>query len=271
MYKGKPLLGANFRRDHPYQKNLSLFYLFNEGGGNIVTDIQSRVQGTLSGFTHSRGSGWYGSLFGSGIQFNGSPNWITLGQKDYCQGSFSISAWIKILATADANGSYIFTSDQSLGTGTAAYVRFAYTQARNLFLKVGSNNSSVITISTNTLNLDTWYHVVATCDSTGTTSTVNIYVNGIKAGTTGSGSHQSIVVANKYCGIGAIDYIHTTPLVIGYVQGYIDHLRLYDKRVLTTDDIMNLYNEPFDDFDTQTKKYYLLPSGTPRSYGFIIG
>lgn len=270
MQKTKPLLGTGLRQNHPLQRNLSLFYLFNEGGGNTVTDIKSRVPGTLSGFTHTRGSGWYGSLFGSGIQFNGSPNWITLGQQNYCQGSFSICAWIKILATADANGSYIFTSDQSLGTGTAAYVRFAYTQARNLFIKVGSNSSNVIAISTNTLNVDQWYFVACTCSSTGSTSTVNLYVNGVKAGTTASGSHQSIAVSNKYCGIGAIDYIHTTPMVLGYVQGYIDHLRLWDGRVLTPEEIAYLYYEPFDDFENPIRKYYLF-SNFSQSYGFIIG
>lgn len=269
MYKPKPLLGQGIRRDHEFQKNLDLLFLFNEGGGTLANDIQSRVQGVFSGFTNNRGSGWNGSLFGSGIQFNGSPNWITLGQQNYCQGSFSICAWIKILSTPDANGSYIFSSEQSLGTGAAVYVRFAYTQARNLFLRIGSNNSPRIITSTKTLNVDQWYFVACTCDSNGTTSTLNLYVDGIQAATTVTGAHSSIVVANRWCSIGSIDYIHGST-VIGYVNGYIDHVRLYNNRVLTAIDVMKLYIEPFDDFNPILRKYYFtLPIS--RSYGFIIG
>lgn len=272
MYKTKPLLGGNsyLNRNHKFNKDLDLFYLFNEGGGIQAKELQRGLNGTLTGFTHNRSSGWNGSLFGSGIKFDGTPNWIPLGQQNVCQGSFSTVAWIKILATSDANGSYIFSNDQSLGTGGSVYTRFAWTQARNLFLKVGSNNSSRTVISTNTLNVDTWYFVACTCSSTGASSTLDLYVNGVKAATTVSGAHTSIVVANRYCSIGALDYIHGS-FVLGYVQGYIDHLRHYENRVLTSEEILELYKEPFDDFNTAYKKYYLLPTVTSRSYGFIIG
>lgn len=104
MYKTKPLLGGNsyLNRNHKFNKDLDLFYLFNEGGGIQAKELQRGLNGTLTGFTHNRSSGWNGSLFGSGIKFDGTPNWIPLGQQNVCQGSFSTVAWIKILATSDA-------------------------------------------------------------------------------------------------------------------------------------------------------------------------
>lgn len=185
-----------------------------------LDSTSNNIDGTITTPTATSGK-----TDGAG-SFNGTSDRIYLGQTDVIRTNGSISGWVYITGTPDANFGTVFASDISTGLGSTPYVRFYVNPDRTLRLTLGSNNSFQTITGSTTLSLNTWYHVSTSISGNGSSSTINIYVNGVSDATQVSGSHDSIDVANKYTSIGALDYLHSNSTWLGFTQGKIDEVRV---------------------------------------------
>lgn len=129
----------------------------------------------------------------------------------------STSFWFKADSVSGVQGLVGYYQ----GSGAGAHEWLVYLNGTSLILLV-NNQGTAITSST-TISTGTWYHVVATMDSS---NNYNLYVNGGSAGT-GSGAGGS-GTTNINFRLGAYG---TTPT--GYFNGIIDEV------TITTDVITN--------------------------------
>lgn len=173
--------------------------------------------------------------------FNGTSDRIAIGQTETVRTNGTISGWVYITGTPDANFGTIFAADISTGLEATPYVRFYVNPDRTPRLKIGSNNSPITITGGTTLSLNTWYHLSSTISGNGSSSNINLYVNGVSDATQVSGSHDSIDVGNKYTSIGALDYLHSNSTWLAFTQGKIDEVHV-SNAVRSLDWIKTEYN-----------------------------
>jgi hypothetical protein len=173
----KPPPGCYLNAGHPMNIGVVARYLFNEKKGNTLTDYSgNRNHGTLTNFALSGAtSNWVENPFGGGLSFDGSNDYINVGDKISLRlgnvGSIIIRvkkitnvAFARLIGKA-ANSpasSFIYMIDcGSVGDTFRGY------------LSGGADQ-----ISTGSINTGQWYIV---CFTWGVN--LNIYLNGVKAAT----------------------------------------------------------------------------------------
>jgi hypothetical protein len=189
----------------------------NDSSGNSNT-------GTLSNFTNTD---WVQGKYGSALKFNGTTSTINAGSASIVDNmpQISISAWIYPKTVGENSaGKIIDKSDGS--TPPASGWTWRLNSANRLIFSVdydGLTNTEYI--STETITLNTWQHVMITWDGSTTSSNIKIYINGIPttkqgSSTDGAGNHvtdasQSIIIGNNPSGSRTFD-------------GFIDDLKIYN-------------------------------------------
>ncbi len=191
-------------------------YEFEEGSGSTTADESANsLTGTLT-----NGPTWTNGKYGKGIQFDGTNDYIDLGNSSLFNitSAVTISAWMNIsnqttsrviLNKGGANGSYELRGNQS---SNATY-RF--------ILNGGTNLNGSGSISANT-----WHHLAATYDG----ATMKVYVDGVLNNSVAYTSSINITTSSALIGS------------IGsglYFQGILDNVRIYNKALsaseVTTD------------------------------------
>ena len=148
-------------------------YSFNEGVGGSTADCSgNNLTGTVQGATWTN-TGQYGNA----LNFNGTTNYVDLGNPALLQttGSMSWSAWIRASSNPADDGNIIAKSNNSAGwqfkttpdTGPQTF-GIQVTGATGVFTQRYSNTVRLLNV---------WYHVAAVYNST--SQTLDIYVNGV--------------------------------------------------------------------------------------------
>ena len=272
----RPPLGAEPNKDHVYQNNLLSLLLFNEGEGGKTRDlVGNNIYRTLGSFGYTSAYGSSGLGYG-GIKSNTMSgglacNYIDFGQKGWFRLTGSFNCRIKILNNQDGNGAYLFGSDASTGQGLTPYVRLYYNTSRTLSVTVGSNYSGLTATHPVNLPLGQWITIGFTMTSTGTTSTIKLFVNGVNSATA-TGSHTDINGTDKYVSILSLDYYKPSNYRLGPLEGIMDHCRIYST-TLPDAYMIQLQMNPFADFNMPNKGvlYYVVPTFIQKSWVRIIG
>ena len=208
---------------------------FDECQGTVIKDVTGNGNtgtlnlgsgGVTSPGTCTDGTGttaWsLGSIgkFNSSMSFDGTDDYVNIGNSGLTYQKFTISAWIKPISSP---------------------AREDVVNALNVFLNIqsgkvsgfiGGGLSSSYLQSSNSVTLNAWNHIVETWDG----STQTIYLNGVPKSTTLSGSMSAAGING---GIGAETY--TGGSVASFFQGQIDDARIYNY-ALTPLQIKLLYN-----------------------------
>lgn len=183
--------------------------------------------GVLIGATPAQAATKYwvgGAPLGSALSFDGTNDYVDVGNVLSNTGKLTISAWINL----------------SSGIGSYAGVVVKGTAGRNYSLAVNAGGLSYlwtqgITSANNpvmsvTFSTGTWYHLVAVRDVGGAGGV--IYVNGVQvfsdSGSAGGANSEVLGI-----GIGGNGF--------GYFKGLIDEVRIYN-RALTAAEVAGLYN-----------------------------
>jgi len=233
----KPPVGTRLDRAHPLNRGLVAYWPFWEGGGSVVRDIagQSMV-GTLT-----NGPVWTGGQFGQALSFDGSDDFVNVGNtsSSLYSGDFTLSVRVRL----NANGNYPTIIDKR--SAVSAGVNFAFnSNTRKLFLRLSTTDL----IGTAVIPLSTWTHVSAIRSG----STVKFYINGVQDGSdfTGNGG----------------DFSNTNSMTFGgnlinglYLTGLIDDVRVYN-RALSAAEVAELYADPFCMFESASKARWFVPS-----------
>jgi len=209
-------------------------YKFEDNGNDVTGDNNA----TATSITYGTGK------FNKGAIFNGTTsNFKTGSSFDGTNGgSFTLSCWVKIDDVS---------SNENILLG-----RFSYTTSDKQFILRVQNGGTVrlnvynssgtgesIT-TTDTLSIDTWYHIVAVVDST----KKSLYIDG-QLSVSEIGSISSNSSATGFLEIGGAGHLPASDA--GRLDGMMDQLRIYNGAVSDTG-AAALYAETASDNDDLT-------------------
>src|SRR3989344_4461946 len=210
---------------------------FDEISGTTAADSSGNNNtGTLT-----NGPTWATGKINNALSFDGTDDYINLGNMNVSGSGITIAAWVK----ADTFSSSIDTRFISKANSTneqSHYWMLGQTNSGGdklrFRLKAGGSTQTLIA-SSGDLPINTWFHAIATYDG----STMRLYKDGIEVGS----------VAKS----GTIDIDATVPANIGrnpdgsnHTDGAMDDVRIYN-RALTASDIQALYAYTGGPPDTQ--------------------
>ena len=202
----------------------------SSNSGTTITDIMKKKSGTLTGSPTL--SGTYAPTFdGSGdrIDFGGET---TSDDFAFGTGDFTIESWFRYSGGNFNSGPY-YIDMRAQGEQSAAKIALYIPSGKlNWFVNNGSWDDG-----SESLSVNTWYHVVATRVS----STRYFYVNGTQ--TNSEGSHTTSYVASRPR-LGARANLSATQ----YWNGNIPIVRIYKGKGFTSSDVSQNFNAQRDRF-----------------------
>ncbi|MDD5627056.1 MAG: LamG domain-containing protein [Patescibacteria group bacterium] len=190
-----------------------------------VSSGETMNNGTITGATWKDGSN---CKYGSCLSFDGN-DYVNVGSGAslHFAGSFTVEAWVNIpVAQTHAADNMIVGDYNGLWKG----YKFSIASDSKVFFQVGRQSDTTMCgmYSSQTLSLNTWYHVVGVYDGV----RPNIYVNGVKT----EGNACSPIEAEVSSTI-----IGKAQWYSQYFNGSIDNVRIYNT-ALTATQVAALYN-----------------------------
>ena len=199
------------------------------GNGITWTDLsRSGNSGTLvNGPTFNSGNG-------GSIVFDGTNDYVEIqNQIQFDQTDpFTLSSWVN---SPNVSNELIINNENILYTG----YRLNINVNANIEIGLRSSISDDIAIETlNSINANTWYHIVGTYDGTSNVSGMKIYINGVEEDTnTISNTLTSSTLSNQRTLLG-IRRLSPPP---NPLRGNIANVQIYN-RALSTIEITQNYN-----------------------------
>ncbi len=192
----------------------------DENTGTSVNDTSGNGNiGTL-GIGNSAPT-WGSGIKGSGLLFDGSNDYISVGSGNTAPLSFTdftISAWIN--ADSFAAGTRVVSTYHGSSPSNFYNISIASGNFPQLSFR-NTGGTLVITIASDAIQTGKWYHVVGVRNAG---STAKIYVNGLGVGSTADGTGGVSIGPHEYVSIGW-DPARSSGLSF---DGKIDDVRIYD-------------------------------------------
>ncbi|MCP4132109.1 MAG: LamG domain-containing protein [bacterium] len=225
---------ANFNCDNLYHDTTSripaasiglmTYYTFNGNANDSSGSYHGTVQGgaVLAADRYGRSNSAY--------DFDGTDDYITTGITDL-SGNFTLSVWIY----PDVSQTGAIISKQTDESNNLDYAEFSLRIDTYSFLELvlGKSNAESEIRNVDSVENNTWYHIIVTYDG----SYINCYVNGsftgfslLRSEERRTGSNQLRIGAHRYNGS-----------VTDAFKGTIDDVRIYN-RALSMEEITELYN-----------------------------
>ena len=197
------------------------------GSGITWTDLsRSGNSSELNGPT-------FNSANGGSIVFDGTNDFVEIqNQIQFDQTDpFTLSSWVK----SNVSNELIINNENILYTG----YRLNINVNANIEIGLRSSISDDIAIETlNSINANTWYHIVGTYDGTSNVSGMKIYINGVEEDTnTISNTLTSSTLSNQRTLLG-IRRLSPPP---DPLRGNIANVQIYN-RALSTQEVLQNYN-----------------------------
>lgn len=239
-----PPSGARINWGAPINRGLAGCWLLNEGGGQIFKDIVG-VSNAAGIANPLNAPGKYGNA----LSFNGSSQYVSAPASSATYASaYSWSLWLSadnapaaavqpaIINGTGAGGNDGFSFTYGHGNGTFRFVAAVHTSTAYYAASFGTAPAT-----------KTWNHYVSTWDG----SSLKSYLNGVLITTTAT--------LGTYITTGSNIYIGGSPAAI-YFPGRINNVRTYT-RVLSLQEIMQLYVQPFAGVSTPRRSVWKIVDG----------
>ncbi len=225
------------------------YWKFSEGNGTVAYDISNNGvipnNGTLGNFNFNTNSGWTAGKYGSGLQFDGLNNNVTIPDSSSLDitNNITILAWIKlnVIKSGINKWQIIVTKRESSQTTTTNYEfripDTVWTPGNNeLGFDVYNGGWGVYETSNADFVANTWYYVAVTYDNTAPV----FYKNGVS------------LTSSLVYGTAGLDMLaNNYPLTVGWLSqagtgdtsfnGTIDDVMIFN-RSLTSGEISEIYN-----------------------------
>lgn len=241
----EPPVAAGPNPDHPLARRLVGCWLFNEASGRVVHDASGHHHnGDFSG-----GPLWSCGPFGRAISFDGSDDWISMGDcLDLGTDDVTMFAIVKYSAATqpDEWGGVHFGAIAGKGhlDGAGRGYGLSVNNANQIYWQVRNQASNFTVASDNALNDGQYHMAVGVCDRDSTTG-MRLYIDGLRQAAT---DNPTSINGNDLSGSRAF--------AIGSRQAENDGAWFWDfvgaiaavyvwKRVLTESEIRQLYRDPF--------------------------
>ena len=226
----KPIRGALVNPSHIFAPNLGC-WLMNENGGDIVADLSGN--GNHGTFISS--PTWTSNGEGPAIDFDGSADYISIPSPITNNKSF----WIAISFRWDGSGVNDWLIDNGDGTnGGFQILTLTTNELRGRIDDSGANGGVFDTIST--VNDGKWHQVILSVDKSGT---AKLYLDGLQDGGTLDISGYGNISGSANFRICASIGVNPN------WQGGVSYV-LAKQGVITSDDAMSIYSDPYQIFDT---------------------
>ena len=246
----KPPAGTQINPLHPLSRGLVGCWLFNEGAGSLANDISgNKNHGRLTNMAPNvQGSGWCGSEFGGGLDYDGVDDYVDLLQVVSNPTEISWSVWFKS-AVSDITEQRILVYNND-----GIFIITSINGGTQNLIRVYSNADSGGGWSDTTIahNVTQWHHIVATSKNG---DYLRLYVDGQEIGTgTAIGNMQDL-------GIDFARYIGISRQLSYPANGSIDSVNIYN-RALSATEVKQLYEDPFCNMmKTPINRYYVAVVG----------
>lgn len=255
--QNKPPLGTPLDWGHPLTNGLYACWTLNEGGGPTAYDQgASRSNGTIQSTNAAFDAyGRFGSEYRytatsgtSFFQFSNSAFDFERTQ------ALSLEVWVYVPSASsqiNAFGNYGSTSNAGIS------ITINENGGRvNLNLKSSALNKIVVVTPNASITANKWYHILATYDGTSNASGCHIYLNGIDQTLTvfTNALTSSIKTGNNWC-LGRSGAASGT----GSIQDTRYAVHRIWKRVLTGNEIQQLYISPFDMYVAPRRRMIFAP------------
>ena len=181
---------------------------------NDETDVSGNYNGTGSAIQYAAGR------YGQSAQFNGSSKVDITGFANFLSTGVSISAWVNVDSFSNGPTVVNLYSNNSIVLGT---------NSSGNFFRSGQGNTVT---STTAMTTGTWNHIVMAADTSGN---VNLYLNGIAAGSGSAGTAMYNDNNNN-------DLIGAYGTLDQPMNGRIDQVRIFNKQISSAE-VTTLYNE----------------------------
>ncbi len=215
--------------------------------------MQETVIGTATGakdFADSSGNAKHGLItggvtlnqigqIGRAVLFNGTSGYVDMGVPTNITGlgNWSVSFWINPTALTANQQIILYRSDNDSQQGFFVTL----TPTGQIKLQIVNATTDTQAITSNTLTVGAWSHILITTDSSLVSANSKIYINGIQAGYTGavagSGAHTSAVAQNLYVGKTGTT---TGPATNAFLKSMLEELTFHG-RILTAAEALELY------------------------------
>lgn len=254
----KPPPGSTINWGDPINNGLVGAWIFNDAGGTLAKDIASRNDGIQFGGELSSVG-----IFGKSRTFNGSSDYVDIGNPSQLQllKSITICAWFR--TTSSANNT-ILSKFNPTSSQRAYKLRINGGTVDVVISTDGSTNAFTLTDTVAT-NDGRWHFAVMTNDGTGDSNSAVLYVDGRRVRTTGTSSIFNSTASTQ---IGRQD-TGSNPTLF---TGRLDNIRVYRRAILQSE-AMRLYREPFAGITTPkirlVRSVAAVPS-TPSDFFGII-
>lgn len=237
-YVTKPKPGVMLNPLHPLSRGLIGYWLFNEGAGIRTNDISGHGNhGTLENtLPNVQGSGWGGSKFGGGIQFDGTNDRVDVGSKLLPSENkdFSVFCWAKRDGSKYGG---IISKDPDDGGHRNWFI--AEQTSTNIYYRLYETDYTYIEYSSSagTFPAGVWTFLGLIVDVSNTKlyAVINDAVIDITSTWDGTIQNQAIIT-----------YVGMTYTTNYCFNGVIDHVRMYD-RAVPAKEATQLYHDPFCD------------------------
>ena len=214
---------------------------FDEGQGTTTWDgTENNNDGTLGDGSCQPGTStcpsWVSGKYGSALNFDGSDDYVNMGDQSSLEGmsAITIEAWIKPTSLSFPNSGAIVNK---YWDGTDRSYHYFITKSGQLAFRLptDTDNDNDTAYSSSTMSVNQWYHVVGTWDSAD--DIIRIYINS-EADNTKAQPGNSVRTNSSPVWIGR-DYYDNVPRDEFF--GTIDDVRIYDY-ARTADEIRLDYN-----------------------------
>jgi hypothetical protein len=190
-------------------------YTFNETSGTTAAD--SSGNGNTGTLTNMTGSEWTTGKVGGGLTFDGTNDYVGLGNVHNNLGDATVSAWVYVQGGSGTWRS-ILMKNKILG--------FELNSGNGITLFFGNGSAWGSGVnSASTVSMNQWVHVAGTRPG----STVTMYIDGVSDGT---GSNSATGSNSLSLGIGARQLVSSAN---GHLPGIIDDVRLYNTALSASD------------------------------------
>ncbi len=205
---------------------LAGYWKLDEGSGTSAADSSTNANtGTLT-----NGPTWTTGQIGSAVDFDGTNDYITMGDQSIHEGMamMALSGWIKMDALPASNY-FVITKSSAIGQyrlaiSSTGMPTFVVATTNNAWYSSGTTASGTTALTTSA-----WTHLLGTYDG----QYVRLYVNGVLVGAGSQAISGNIVSSTSEFRLSYDSYGN-------YFNGQIDEVRLYS-RALSADEVADLY------------------------------
>jgi hypothetical protein len=240
-YSTQPPLGAEQNLIHPLNRGLVGYWPLSELSGVAVNDLSiNNNTGIITNVDQSSLSGWTGSPTGGGVNFDGSNDYIELGNPPALniKRDITVSAWVK----ANTNAQY----RKIVVKGNALVPIYFFSQGQSTdrtYFGVQNSSNVVRTVVYNVyLPIGRWVHLTGTYDG----ALIKLYWNGVLVAiNTQTGDLRQSAGNVRISG-----YDNATE----FFNGAISQVRIYN-RALSASEVALLYADPFCVYKENTYRW----------------